>query len=128
MNNQNKWINGVVLSFDFKVERLESFYDGSYNTAYRDIKNYLLENGFIHLKDSDYINHDIDNEEAIEILKDFIAQHKWFASSIEKLTIAPNVEHLDLTEDIRVFRDIEWEEERLNLHEEEFDIYRRYHE
>lgn len=122
MNHENKWRNGIVLSFDFKVERLEKFYDSSYNKAYRDVKKYLLDNGFIHLKDSDYVNPDIDNEEAIEILKDFITQNKWFASSIEKLTIAPNVNHLDLTEDIRVFRDIEWEEEKLNLHKEEIEF------
>ena len=122
MNGQNKWDNGIVLSFDFKVERLEKFYNGSYNAAYRDIKNHLLEKGFVHLKDSDYVNNNIDNEEAIEILKDFIAQNKWFASSIEKLTIAPNVEHLDLTEDIKVFRDVEWEEAKLNSHEEEIEI------
>lgn len=122
MNSQNKWINGIVLSFDFKVERLEKFYNSSYNKAYSDVKKYLLDNGFIHLRDSDYVNNNIDNEEAIEILKDFITQNKWFASSIEKLTIAPNVEHLDLTEDIRVFRDIEWEEEKLNLHKEEIEF------
>lgn len=104
----DKWTNGVVLSFDLKVELLNKFYDGKYNNAYRDIKNYLIDKGFEHLKDSDYVNKRIDKSETVDLLKEFISESKWFASVVNKVTVSPNVISLNITEDIRLLRDFEW--------------------
>lgn len=42
-----------------------------------------------------------------------MSENKWFASVVNKVTISPNVVSLNITEDIRLLRDIEWENEKM---------------
>lgn len=107
------WANGVVLSFDFVVEDLRVYYSANApQGAYEVIKAYLLKNGFVHLKDSDYKNEKIDDLETADLLYHFSISHKWFPFCLRKMDISPNVIKLDVSADIQAFRDEEWGRER----------------
>lgn len=55
-NNKNLWAKGIVLSFDFEIDKLKKYYSKtSPQGAYEIMKRFLLKNGFEHLKDSDYV-------------------------------------------------------------------------
>jgi virulence-associated protein VapD len=108
------WGNGVVLSFDFVVESLKTYYSKtSPQRAYDVIKSYLEKNGFEHLKDSDYRNENIDDVETADLLYHFSCENKWFPYCVRKMDISPNVEKLDVSRDIWAFRDEEWAEQHL---------------
>lgn len=110
----NLWENGVVLSFDFVVDNLKTYYsETSPQGAYEVIKNYLLKNGFEHLKDSDYKNTHIDDLETADLLYHFSRENKWFPYCLKKMDISPNVIKLDVSRDIWAFRDEEWAEQHL---------------
>lgn len=109
------WENGVVLSFDFIVDDLKTYYsETSPQEAYEIIKNYLLKNGFEHLKDSDYKNAHIDDLETADLLYHFSRENKWFPYCLKKMDISPNVIKLDVSRDIWAFRDEEWAKQHLN--------------
>lgn len=110
----NLWENGVVLSFDFVVDDLKTYYsETSPQGAYEVIKNFLLKNGFEHLKDSDYKNVHIDDLETADLLYHFSRENKWFPYCLKKMDISPNVIKLDVSRDIWAFRDEEWAEQHL---------------
>jgi len=110
----NLWENGVVLSFDFVVDDLKTYYsEKSPQGAYDVIKSYLLKNGFEHLKDSDYKNANIDDLETADLLYHFSRENKWFPYCLKKMDISPNVIKLDVSKDIWAFRDEEWAAQRL---------------
>lgn len=103
------WTNGVVLSFDFAVDNLKIYYsETAPQGAYKAIQSYLVKNGFEHLKDSDYRNENIDDLETVDLLYHFSIKNKWFPFCLKKLDISPNVIKLDVSADIRAFRDEEW--------------------
>ena len=116
----NLWENGVVLSFDFVVDDLKTYYsETSPQGAYEVIKNYLLKNGFEHLKDSDYKNAHIDDLETADLLYHFSRENKWFPYCLKKMDISPNVIKLDVSRDIWAFRDEEWAEQHLKEKQED---------
>lgn len=103
------WARGVVLSFDLVVERLEEYYSAaSPQGAYTIIKNYLLEHGFQHKKDSDYVHEEMDKITAVKLLVWFSKEQKWFPFCIRKLNISPNVVSLDIAEELMKLKDEAW--------------------
>ena len=112
MDNKTLWKNGVILSFDLDTNKLKEYYTGNtFNKAYRDIQRYLISEGFSHLKDSDYINENIQEFNAHKIIMEFSEENKWFPFCINKLNISPNIEKIDISDEIRKLQDKEWEEE-----------------
>lgn len=112
MDNKTLWENGVILSFDLDTNKLKEYYTGNtFNKAYRDIQRYLISEGFSHLKDSDYINENIQDFNAHKIIMEFSEENKWFPFCINKLNISPNIEKIDISDEIRKLQDKEWEEE-----------------
>lgn len=108
------WENGVVLSFDFVIDDLITYYsETSPHGAYDVIRTYLLKNGFEHLKDSDYKNIHMDDLETADLLYHFSRENKWFPYCLKKMDISPNVERLDVSRDIWALRDEEWAKEHL---------------
>ncbi len=100
--NNKKFENGTVLSFDLKIENLEKYYSTtSPENAYKVIKKYLLENGFKHLKDSDYLNNTLDDYETSNLITKFALENKWISFCIEKLNVSLNVERPDIVDDIK---------------------------
>lgn len=100
------WDRGIVLSFDFKIDKLRRYYSKeSPENAYKVVKNFLLKNGFEHLKDSDYLSLGLNRFKTSILLKDFSFKNKWFPLCIEKLILSPNVESLDVSNTIRTFID-----------------------
>ncbi len=100
------WKFGVVLSFDLKTKKLKKYYSKkSPSGAYGKIKKYLLKNGFISLKDSDYLNESINQITAGDIIEEFCEDNKWFPLCVIKLNISPNVERLDTSNEIKLLID-----------------------
>ncbi len=101
-----KYINGVVLSFDFKTSELKKYYSKKSPTgAYSRIRTYLKNNGFIHLGDSDYMNEKIDDIITSVLLTKFASNNKWFPLCVKKIHVSPNVERLDTSEEIKLLID-----------------------
>lgn len=71
---------------------------------YKVMKNFLLKNGFEHLKDSDYLSLGLNRFKTSILLKDFSFKNKWFPLCIEKLILSPNIESLDVSNTIRTYR------------------------
>lgn len=113
-DDKAQWKNGVVLSFDFRVDDLKTYYSEKYlQAAYRVIKDFLVKNGFEHLKDSDYKSLSYDDVGATKLLYEFAKENKWFPFCLEKMDISPNVVSLDISHDLWEVRDDKWAEERL---------------
>lgn len=103
------WDNGVVLSFDLVVSDLRQYYSkSSPQNAYTVIKQYLVNNGFTHIKDSDYVNPNIDFLKANRLIFNFSQKNKWFPYCVNKVIVSPNVKSLDLTTRIRKRKDKNW--------------------
>lgn len=104
----------MVSSFDFVVDDLKTYYsETSPHGAYDVIRTYLLNNGFEHLKDSDYKNIHMDDLETADLLYHFSRENKWFPYCLKKMDISLNVERLDVSRDIWALRDEEWAKEHL---------------
>lgn len=102
MDNKTLWKNGVILSFDLDTNKLKEYYTGNtVNKAYRDIQRHLISEGFSHLKDSDYVNENIQDFNAHKIIMEFSEENKWFPFCINKLNISPNIEKIDISDEIR---------------------------
>lgn len=109
------WKNGVVLSFDLDTKLLKKYYSKtSPQNAYRDVKKYLMENGFGHTKDTDYVNNTIKKVDAIILLKKFSKENKWFPICVNKINISPNIVSLDISLQISKLTDEEWKMQRDN--------------
>ena len=109
------WKNGVVLSFDLDTKLLKKYYSKtSPQNAYRDVKKYLMENGFGHTKDTDYVNNTIKKVEAIILLKKFSKENKWFPICVNKINISPNIVSLDISLQINKLTDEKWKMQRDN--------------
>lgn len=113
-HDKGLWENGVILTFDFVVEDLKRYFsEKAPQGAYKVIKKYLLKQGFVHLKDTDYKNTEITKFDTVDILYRFSRENKWFPYCVRKLNISPNVITLDISEDIQALRDEEWAREHL---------------
>ena len=109
------WKNGVVLSFDLDTKLLKKYYSKtSPQNAYRDVKKYLMENGFGHTKDTDYVNNTIKKVDAIILLKKFSKENKWVPICVNKINISPNIVSLDISLQISKLTDEEWKMQRDN--------------
>lgn len=109
------WKNGVVLSFDLDTKLLKKYYSKtSPQNAYRDVKKYLMENGFGHTKDTDYVNNTIKKVDAIILLKKFSKENKWFPICVNKINISPNIVSLDISLQINKLTDEKWKMQRDN--------------
>ena len=107
--NESLWRNGVVLSFDLSIAKLKDYFSNSSpQGAYDIIKRFLLNNGFEHKKDSDYVNTNIDKIDTVDFLVDFSEDHKWFPLCVNKMNISPNIETLDITTQLEGLIDEEW--------------------
>jgi len=103
------WDNGVVLSFDLVVSDLRQYYSkSSPQNAYTVIKQYLINNGFSHIKDSDYVNPNINILQARKLMYKFENKNKWFPFCVKKVIISPNIKSLDITTDIKKTQDKNW--------------------
>lgn len=117
-DDRAQWSNGVVLSFDFNVADLKTYFSEKYpQMAYKVIKDFLIKNGFEHLKDSDYKNQGLDDISATELLYDFADENKWFPFCVRKMDISPNVIQLDISHDLQAVRDDDWAKEHLGKEE-----------
>lgn len=111
--SNSEYKNGTILTFDLSINNLKKYYSKtSPKNAYRYIKNFLLKNGFEHLKDSDYLNKNIRDVETSLLMLDFGANNKWFPLCVEKLNISPNVERLDISDNIKNLVDEDWLKEK----------------
>ena len=109
------WKNGVVLSFDLDTKLLKKYYSKtSPQNAYRDVKKYLMENGFGHTKDTDYVNNTIKKGDAIILLKKFSKENKWLPICVNKINISPNIVSLDISLQINKLTDEKWKMQRDN--------------
>lgn len=107
--NKDLWKDGVVLSFDFVVSNLRQYYSkSSPQNAYTVVKQYLLNNGFTHIKDSDYINPSINILQTRKLLYKFETKNKWFPFCVRKVIISPNIKSLDITQNIKKLQDKDW--------------------
>ena len=97
------WPNGVVLSFDLDTKLLKKYYSINYTGAYKIIKNFLLKNGFEHNQDSDYINPNMTRVDAVDTLVDLSYKYTWFPLCVKKVNLSPNVEVLEVSNEIRNF-------------------------
>lgn len=103
------WDNGVVLSFDLVVSDLRQYYSkSSPQNAYTVIKQYLINNGFTHIKDSDYVNPNINILQARKLMYKLENKNKWFPFCVKKVIISPNIKSLDITTDIKKIQDKNW--------------------
>lgn len=103
------WQNGIVLSFDLDTTKLKEYYSKtSPQGAYDLLKRFLIKNGFEHRKDSDYVNPNIERRYAVRLLHHFMNDNKWFPLCINKMNISPNVEVLDIAEDLRELAEENW--------------------
>lgn len=110
---KNLWKNGVVLSFDLSTKQLRNYFSKtSPHGAYGIIKSLLLKNGFEHTKDSDYVNKNISKLELIDLLTDFSIENKWFPLCVNKINISPNVESLNISEQIQDLIDEDWQAQK----------------
>ncbi len=117
MSQYNKWENGVFLTFDFPINDLKKYYSyKSPQNAYTVIRKYLVKNGFEALGDSDYRNYNIDKLQTLRLLNKFSKNNKWFPFCLDKLDIAPNLEKLDVSPQIKLLGD----ETFKNLKEKEY--------
>jgi len=121
----NLWMRGVVLSFDLDTAKLKSYFSKtSPQGAYDVIKRFLLNNGFEHKKDSDYVNVNIDKVATVDLLVDFADENKWFPLCINKMNISPNVETLDISIQIERLTDKEWKKQKDIEKENEYELER----
>ncbi len=96
------WENGVVLSFDLYYNELKKYYsETSPENAYKVIKKFLINNGFKHIKDSDYFHNDINKIKTFKLINRFSKNNIWFPLSIKKIIISPNVSNLDITDEVK---------------------------
>ena len=108
------WKDGAVLSFDFTVEDLKTYYSPASPTGgYYKFRKFLLEKGFEPLKDSDYKHNQFDDIAVMKILKEFSEENKWFPFCIKKMIITPHIENYDISDDVKTFKDNEWAKEHL---------------
>lgn len=103
-------IKGTVLTFDFVIEELKTFYSPvSPQNAYREIKMYLLQFGFEHLKDSDYKHPELSMEQSLSIIREYAKNNKWFAPCLKKLNLSPNIPVLDVSGELKLmYCDEDW--------------------
>lgn len=95
-------MKGTVLTFDFVIEELKKYYSStSPKNAYREVKNYLVKNGFEHLKDSDYRHLEFSLEETFALVCDFSGNNRWFSLSLNKLNLSPNMPVIDVSKEIK---------------------------
>lgn len=107
------WADGVLLTFDLVMAELERYYSAKNpQNAYNVIKRFLIQNGFEHLRDTDYKNPNIDKVDTVDLLYHFSQKNKWFPFCVSKVNISPNVITLDIADDIKALRDGVWGEER----------------
>lgn len=67
-----------TIHIDLKVKYLQKYYDKSPSSAYSEIKNYLLEHGFLSKKDSDYISKEpISNTEIAKVTTQMSLEFPW---------------------------------------------------
>lgn len=92
---------GSYVSVDFDISNLKIYYDEkSYSNAYRELKTYMKKYDFEHIKDTNYVNHDINILDTYKILDNFARDNKWFALCINKVNVMPINKTWDLTFDI----------------------------
>lgn len=66
------WADGVLLTFDLVMAELERYYSAKNpQNAYNVIKRFLIQNGFEHLRDTDYKNPNIDKVDTVDLLYHF---------------------------------------------------------
>ena len=107
------WENGVVLSFDLDTNLLKLYYSStSPQTAYTDIKKFLVNNKFEHKRDSDYVNPNINKIGTVELIRNFSKNNKWFPICVNKINISPNIQSLDISSDIIKLVDEEWKNKK----------------
>lgn len=93
-------LSGVVISFDLSMKLLDVYFEGGSDRrsrAYSLIRNFLSSKGYEALDDSDYKNNEATLNMAINILKEFCINEKWFPLCIKKLIITPNSLYCDYT-------------------------------
>ncbi|MCM1055109.1 MAG: hypothetical protein NC394_06245 [Bacteroides sp.] len=114
MKKENKlWQNGVVLSFDLSTKQLRKYFSRTApHGAYGIIKRFLAKNKFEHTKDSDYVNENISKLGMIDLLTDFSTENKWFPLCVNKINISPNVESLNISEQIKDLADVDWQAQK----------------
>ena len=106
---ESVWQHGIVLSFDFVVESLKLYYSAkSPQGAYEVMKRYLLDHGFQHKKDTDYVHKRMDRVAAVGILVYFAEDNKWFPFCVRKLIISPNIMELDIAAEFQQLGDEEF--------------------
>ena len=114
---------GSVVSFDLDTAKLKIYYSKtSPQGAYDVIKKYLIKNGFVHQKDSDYLHLDMSITKAARILLEFAENNKWFPFCVNKVNVVPNVKTRDLLPEISRYLDIDYQKEK----EEEFQEERKH--
>lgn len=111
---ENLWARGVVLSFDLDTVKLKSYFSKtSPQGAYDVVKRFLLDHGFEHKKDSDYVvDASIDKVTTVDLLMDFADENKWFPLCVNKMNISPNVATLDITIQLEQLIDEEWKKQK----------------
>ena len=76
------------------------------------MKRYLLDLGFQHKKDTDYVHEEMDRITLVGIWIDFIEGNKWFPFCLNKLIISPNIMELDIAEELQQLGDEEFKKKK----------------
>lgn len=116
-----KWCSII---FWFWYRKLKEFYPlNDWRKAFKDIRKYLEERDFIPLKDSDYKNEKINKVGSTILLYEFGIENEWFGKCINKINISPNIEILDISDDVKSYlEEYHKEKEQKKDIEEDFEM------
>ncbi|WP_455089285.1 hypothetical protein [Peptoanaerobacter stomatis] len=92
-------ITGSYVSIDLDTKKLKIYYgEKSYNKAYYVLKKYMTGKSFEHIKDTNYVNANINVLDTYKILSEFAKNNEWFPLSLNKANIMPVQKTWDLTQ------------------------------
>lgn len=99
--NQNDLKCVKFIAFDLDTKQLKMFMD-RYQTAYEEIKKFMLDNNFEHEQGSCYISKvKFDAGEIVDLIVNIKNQFEWFAPCVKKLCVTNVGKQYDLTDILR---------------------------
>lgn len=92
-----------AIAFDLNTESLKKTYEGAYNNAYAEIKNFLTDKGFTRQQGSVYFgNEKVDAVSAVTTIQQLSIQKPWFYPSITDIRLLRIEDNNDLMSAIKL--------------------------
>jgi len=101
MANETKWIRAI--NFDLEKDKLKAYYPGKdYRHAYRDIKKFLKNNGFVHRQWSGYRSLEkLEDKEILALISKLKERFEWLPLCARRFDVTNVMNVYDLIPALR---------------------------